>query len=78
MKISCSFSDSTVHCKTFEDNSGAQEMASAHKLHSRMKRLNAKLRFFRDHRIQKEITARAIRTSQQLADCSAERSTRRC
>jgi hypothetical protein len=58
-----------VHCKVFEDDSGALEIASAHKFRSRTKHLNVKLHFFRDCVIRKEITVNAIHASQQLADC---------
>jgi hypothetical protein len=57
-----------VHCKIFEDNSGALEIASVHKFRPRTKHLNVKLHFFRDYIIRKEITVNAIHTSQQLAD----------
>jgi hypothetical protein len=57
-----------VHCKVFEDNSGALEIASVHKFRPRTKHLNVKLHFFRDYIIRKEITVNAIHTSQQLAD----------
>jgi hypothetical protein len=46
-----------VHCKIFEDNSGALEMASLHKFRPRTKHLHVKLHFFRDYNIiRKEIT----------------------
>lgn len=57
-----------VHCKIFEDNSGALEIASVHKFRPRTKHLNVKLHFFRDYIIRKEITVNAIHTSKQLAD----------
>jgi hypothetical protein len=37
-----------VHCKIFEDNSGALEIASVHKFRPQTKHLNVKLHFFRD------------------------------
>ena len=57
-----------VHCKIFEDNSGALEIATVHKFRPRTKHLNVKLHFFRDYIIRKEITVDPIHTSQQLAD----------
>lgn len=57
-----------VHCKIFEDNSGALEIATVHKFRPRTKHLNVKLHFFRDYIIRKEITVSQIHTSQQLAD----------
>lgn len=57
-----------VHCKVFEDNSGAIEIASVHKFRPCTKHLNVKLHFFRDYIIRKEITVNSIHTSKQLAD----------
>ena len=38
-----------VHCRVFEDNSGALEMAKVHKYRPRTKHLNVKLHHFRDY-----------------------------
>jgi hypothetical protein len=38
-----------VHCKVFEDNSGALEIATVHKFHPRAKHINVKYHFFRDY-----------------------------
>ena len=57
-----------VHCKVFEDNSGAIEIAKVHKYRPRTKHLNVKLHHFRDYINQKEITIHPIDTSLQLAD----------
>jgi hypothetical protein len=59
----------TVHCKMFEDNSGALEIASVHKFRPRTKHLNVKPHFIRDHAIREESTVNAVHASQQLADC---------
>jgi hypothetical protein len=57
-----------VHCKVFEDNSGALEMAKTHKYRPRTKHLNVKLHHFRDYVDRKEITLHKIDTKEQLAD----------
>jgi hypothetical protein len=57
-----------VHCKVFEDNSDALEMATVHKLRPRTKHLNVKLHHFRDYVTRKEISIHPIDTSMQLAN----------
>ena len=57
-----------VHCKVFEDNSGALEMAKIHKYRPRTKHLNVKYHHFRDYVERKEITIHKIDTKDQLAD----------
>jgi hypothetical protein len=57
-----------VHCKVFEDNSGALEIATTHKYRPRTKHLNVKLHHFRDYITRKEISVHPIGTSDQLAD----------
>jgi hypothetical protein len=57
-----------IHCKVFEDNSGALEIATVHKYRPRTKHLNVKLHHFRDYIDRKEITIHHIHTSMQLAD----------
>ena len=57
-----------MHCKVFEDNSGALEMATTHKYRPRTKHLNVKLHHFRDYVTRKEISIHPIDTSNQLAD----------
>jgi hypothetical protein len=57
-----------MHCKVFEDNSGALEMATTHKYRPRTKHLNVKLHHFRDYITRGEITVHPIDTSNQLAD----------
>jgi hypothetical protein len=56
-----------VHCKAFEDNSGALEMAKTHKLRPRTKYINVKYHHFRAH-VDKTITIHKIDTKDQLAD----------
>ena len=58
-----------VHCKVFEDNSGALEMAKTHKFRPRTKHLNVKLHHFRRYVDEtKEITIHEINTKDQPAD----------
>ncbi len=42
-------SQAKVHCRVFEDNSGALEMAKVHKYRPRTKHLNVRLHHFRDY-----------------------------
>jgi hypothetical protein len=57
-----------VHCKVFEDNSGALEMAKTHKYRPRTKHINVKMHHFRDYVERGEISIHKIDTSDQLAD----------
>ena len=57
-----------VHCKVFEDNSGALEIAKNHKYRPRTKHLNVKLHHFRDYVVKGFISIHKIDTKEQLAD----------
>jgi hypothetical protein len=58
-----------VHCKVFEDNSGALEIAQMKKYRPRTKHLNVRLHHFRDYVDRKEISIHPIvGTANQLAD----------
>jgi hypothetical protein len=57
-----------VHCRVFEDNSGALIMATEHKARPRTKHLNVKYHHFRDHVVRGEISVHAIGTTLQCAD----------
>jgi hypothetical protein len=57
-----------MHCKVFEDNSGALEIAKIHKYRPRTKHLNVKLHHFRDYVSRGEIAINPIDTKEQLAD----------
>lgn len=60
---------SKVHCKVFEDNSGALQIAKIPKFRPRTKHLNVKLHHFRSYVDEKkEITIHAIKTTEQPAD----------
>jgi hypothetical protein len=57
-----------VHCRVFEDNSGAIEMAKVHKFRPRTKHINVKLHHFRDYVDSGEITIHQVSSNDQLAD----------
>lgn len=57
-----------VHCKTFEDNSGALEMAKVPKMRPRTRHLNIKYHHFREHVKNGDISIHAISTDDQMAD----------
>ena len=57
-----------VHCKVFEDNSGALEMEQTHKYRPRTKHLNVRLHHFRDCVERRGISVHAIETNEQLTD----------
>jgi hypothetical protein len=58
----------TVHCRVFEDNSGALEMATTHKIRPRTKHINNKYHHFRSKVESQEIEIVAIGTEDQQAD----------
>jgi hypothetical protein len=57
-----------VHCKAFEDNSGALEMARTPKMRPRTKYLNIKYHHFREAVEEGQVTIHSIGTKDQLAD----------
>ena len=57
-----------VHCRVFEDNSGALEMATTYKMRPRTRHLNVQYHHFRHHVEQGLITIHAIRSEDQPAD----------
>ena len=57
-----------VHCKAFEDNSGALELARLPKLHPHTKHINLVYHHFKDHVKQGLITIFPIDTADQIAD----------
>jgi histone deacetylase 1/2 len=61
------FAPAKIHCKAFEDNSGALEMAQTHKPRPRTKYINVKYHHFRAH-VGKTITIHKIDTKDQIAD----------
>ena len=61
-------SKAKVHCKVFEDNSGAVEIAKFHKFRPRTKHLNNRLFHFRTFVDKGIISIHHIDTKQQPAD----------
>jgi hypothetical protein len=57
-----------IHCRVFEDNSGALTMAKVPKMRPRTKHLNVKYHHFRDHVERGEISLHAVSTDDQEAD----------
>jgi hypothetical protein len=57
-----------VHCKVFEDNSGALEMAKSPKLRPQTKHINLKYHHFREAVEQGDISIHKIDTLDQIAD----------
>ena len=61
-------SQAKVHCKLFENNSGALEMAKETKFRPRTKHINVKLHHFRSYVESQQITIHKIDTLEQNAD----------
>jgi len=57
-----------VHCRVFEDNSGAIEIAKVPKMRPRTKHINIKYHHFRDYVERGEVTVHPIDTKDQPAD----------
>jgi hypothetical protein len=57
-----------VHCKVFEDNSGALEIATVHKVRPRTKHMNVQFHHFRHYVNTGEISIYPIDTEEQPAD----------
>lgn len=57
-----------VHCKAFEDNSGALEMARTPKMRPRTKHINLKYHHFREAVEDGTVSIHAINTADQLSD----------
>ena len=58
----------TIHCKVFEDNIGALEMAREHKFRPRTKHMHIKYHHFRSYVDSKQISIHHIGTDDQYAD----------
>jgi len=67
MGIPIDSAEAKVHCKVFEDNTGALEIAKVHKFRPRTKHLNNRLHHFRSY-INNGITIHKIDTKEQPAD----------
>ena len=57
-----------IHCKAFEDNSGALEMARLPKMRPRTKHLNLSYHHFREHVRLSKVQIYPIDTTNQIAD----------
>jgi hypothetical protein len=57
-----------VHCRVFEDNSGALEMAKVHKFRPQTKHMNVRLHHFRSYVEDGSITIHPIASEDQLSD----------
>jgi Reverse transcriptase (RNA-dependent DNA polymerase)/GAG-pre-integrase domain len=57
-----------IHCRVFEDNSGALAMARTPKMRPRTKHMNIKYHHFREAVSKGDVTIHAIRTDEQIAD----------
>ena len=60
--------NSSFHCKVYEDNSWALEMAREYTYFPRTKFLNVKFQHLRDHLDRGEMTIHKLRTEDQPAD----------
>ena len=58
----------TIHCRLFEDNSGAHELATTPKMRPRTKHINVKYHHFRAYVDRKLISLKQISSEHQLAD----------
>ena len=57
-----------IHCKLFEDNSGAVEMVKVPKIRPRTRHINTKYHHFRSYYDLKKITIHWVATADQIAD----------
>jgi hypothetical protein len=62
----------TVHCKVFEDNSGALEMSRLPKMRPRTKHLCVRLHHFREHVRLGKISIQHVASEKQLADIATK------
>jgi hypothetical protein len=61
-----------VHCKVFEDNSGALEMVRLPKMRPRTKHINVRMHHFREHVRLGKITIHKVPSRYQLADIATK------
>jgi hypothetical protein len=57
-----------IHCRVFEDNAGALEMATVHKLRPRTKHINIKYHHFRSYVNSGEVSIHSIRSEDNISD----------
>jgi hypothetical protein len=68
LKYKIGITNPKVHCKVFEDNSGALEMAKVHKFRPRTKHINVKYHHFRSYVNDDTISIHPITSEQNPAD----------
>ena len=73
--FNCTAVNPQVHCKVFEDNSGALEIATVHKFRPRTKHINVQYHHFREHIDNGDITIHPIKSEDQVADIFTKQST---
>jgi len=66
--INITSNQAKLHCKLFEDNTGAAELAKVPKMRPRTKHLNIKYHHFRKHVSDGLVSIHTITTEQQIAD----------
>jgi hypothetical protein len=67
-QVDVQFTPPKVHCKAFEDNSGALELARLPKIRPRTKHINNTYHHFREFVASGDITVLPITTDDQIAD----------
>ena len=67
-KVDANLQPTTIHCKVFEDNSGALEMAKVPEMRTQTKHLNNMYHHFQESIQNNEVTLIAVKTDNQLAD----------
>ena len=67
-KVDTMFHPATIHCKAFEDNNGAVEMAKQLKIRPGTKHLNNNYHHFQEHMQMGDMQIVAVKTDNQLAD----------
>jgi hypothetical protein len=68
LKYKIGITNPKVHCKVFEDNSGALEMAKVHKFRPRTKHINIKYHHFRSYVNDESISIHPITSEKNPAD----------
>ena len=68
MGVSMQMGAPAIHCKTFEDNSGALQLARLPKMRPRTRHINVKYHHFREAVAKGRITVHHVSTKDQLGD----------
>ena len=75
-KLPVTYKRTKIHCKVFEDNSGAITMATTKKFRPRTKHVNIKMHHFREYVDNGSISVHHIGTEDQPADISTKPTSR--